>query len=648
MSFDLSPENLWSEIQESKAQRDKHLSASELTRKRYAGPYWYNGTTGEPGGTSFPENYYFDYVASNLPAICYDNPRASVKSRRGTEFAQYAEAMRHALNRNIKDIKLQQELAHCCQDGFFNFGVALTGMEPAAGSKLEDRWEFHDGEPRSVERDEPVTRQRPNVWRISQRRFLMDPLALKLNETRWRGHMWVRSREEILAEAREDPDSGWNVEALRNLKDVESQPGPPDLPERNGARDEKRDEVWGYDMWVPEADPGEHGFDSDKYGAENGYHGMLFTLADGEMRKGAGEDSEGFFLREPRPFYGPRTGPYRIFGVYTVSDSPWPLSPLTAAEEQIRELNDHAVAISTASRKRKKLTLYDEAQADFAERINDAPEGGMLGVPGFDESTRVEEIELFGVSPEQIEVSETILRPRAQRATGLHDARRGSVQGDATATEVAVAEQGIQQALGWVQKQFATFAAGVLEDMAWHIWHQDRVVIPLGEDYAREAGEPAEFIGGVDPMDDVGFEDLEFDIEPMSMSRPSEALQKANFAQLHQILMPALQVMPMTAAFFHWQGYFEEMGKRFDFPELANLASADKAAMMGAQQMAHEGESGGGGQPRFAQDKAPSGGGGPGPQMAAPSQPKTGFAGNTTGNQAAGAVKSGKPMGVSQ
>ena len=105
----------------------------------------------------------------------------------------------------------------------------------------------------------------------------MDPLALSANESRYMGHMWIRDKKDLVEEAKNDPS--WNSEAVEQLTEGS---GISDAG-RNKQAEEKtptRNEVVGYDVWVPEV---QH---NDVIGPEDGFHGTIYTVSVGQSERG--------------------------------------------------------------------------------------------------------------------------------------------------------------------------------------------------------------------------------------------------------------------------------------------------------------------------------------------------------------------------
>jgi hypothetical protein len=393
----------------------------------------------------------------------------------------------------------------------------------------------------------------------------MDPLALGIDDCRFMAHKFVRPKAEILAEIEDDPDSGWNEKLIRSLEPGEASfaDSPMDLIERQGKNYVARDEVIGVEMWVPEIETGD---------PAEGFHGTLFTLC-------YDSDDKDSYLRDPRPFYGPPEGPYVVFGAYQPPDTAYPLSPLVACEGQIREMNKHAKAISRNAAERKKIILYDEMDTDAAEKIIAQKDSLFVGIPNANKDSILTNIEVGGIDAQQVTYYE-LLRDRVYRALGTSESRSGNPS-DTTATAVAVAEQGSNARLGYLKKAFARGAVQVLDRAGWYLYHDDDVVFGLGETAAELLNmvSPVFQGGGHDPESGLTYDDLELELEPMSMERASEGLQAARTSEAFNMLGQFAPIMAQTP-WIDWKTMLNKYGDSRNLTTFGDLFREDIASKM--------------------------------------------------------------------
>ena len=559
--LNVNASSLLEEIRAAERLRDKHLSSFGEQVERFHGPYW----KGDSMNADYsPENHYYEYISLMVPRLIFDNPRVRVSTRRPGSQKFVAEAVRHALNRWAKDTSLRKVLRDTATDMLFNFSVVMTSEE--VNKSLKPQMD-------TTGNSKPMW---PTCTRIPQNKFFIDPASTGVHDARFVGHKWIRDHEDLMDLARDDKDAGWNLEAIENLK--------PTTDEKELGRPEKdlpdRDEVVCYEVWIPEIEL------EDSLGPEEGFHGTIYTLG---VVSGGDDDEEDrrAMIREPRPYYGPRWGPYTMFGVYKVPNAIYPLSPLMAIEGQVQDLNDHVLATSRSADQYKKLILVDNTDPKFAQRVKDAHDNYVIPVSGL-EKQRVVQAEVGGMTAQQLSYIQTA-RERLDRNSGIHDAQRGNVEGRGTATEIQVATEASTVRMAYIRQQFTDAVEQLLRTVAWFFYYDDRVIIPLGEEGQRALGlEDPWLVGGDhDPESGATFDDLELEIEPYSMARTTEGQHQQRVMQMYQLILQTAPLMPQMP-FVNWKELLYHLGDAMNYPEIGELIDTTMAQGMGEQQRAEE------------------------------------------------------------
>ena len=552
MTLNTDAATLFDEIQSAERLRDAVLEHYDDMKESYHGPFY---SDGKAGGDYAPENHYYEYLSLMVPRIIYDNPRVSVQTRRGGTQAQPAEAIRHGLNRWVRDVNMRKTLVRVTTDMLFNFGVTMVTQHPNGGLL-----------PGTQAKENPVPYW-PQVARVPQRMFFIDPKAKHASEARYMGHRWIRDKEDLLEEARGNKDAGWNFDAIESLTTgAESH--------EELETDVDRKEVEAYEIWIPEVDT------DDSPGADEGFHGTIYTLA---LNYNGGYEPKPEFIRKPRAYYGPRWGPYTLYGVYVVPDQVYPLSPLTAVEGQIQDLNAQANAARIAAENYKKLIFVDKTDPRLEQRLKDSKTDFVIPVSGV-EKQRFVQAEIGGMTQTQLSYIE-IAKERLDRNSGIHDAQRGSVTGRGTATEVSVANESSQLRVAFLKQQFADAVISTLKTVAWYLYHDDRVVFPLGGEAEEEMGvkDPWLVGGDHDPDSGASFDDLELEIEPYSMERTSEGtLQKKTMELMTLIsqLAPSIPQMPWV----NWGELIKRLGAGLNVPDIDKLIDVNMVYAMAQMQ----------------------------------------------------------------
>lgn len=545
--LDLSASAIWAEIEAAINFRDLHLEMMQTMVEEYAGEGYRSDWSG-----SWNENHFHESIRLTTSRIVFDNPKVKVRTRRPGTQKMVAKAMRHGINRWVKDEQLRRILKRIYACQYFAFDVAMTVMEHRP---------CHD--PR-----DPVEGKWPHVYEIPPSRFFFDPLSLWYGQARYAGHLFVKDKADLLVMA--DTDESWNKDAI---EEIAAGAGTEDLPERKQNQDLKtmdRKEIAVYEVWVPE---------SDLADPANGFHGGIYTLAVSHARGG---DGAAAFLRDPRPYFGPRWGPYSMFGVYPVPGDPFPLSPAAAMYRQIKELNEITAATHKAIKKYKRIVMVAQDNPDMVKKLAKIPDNFVIPVKGFDKK-QIETIELGGITTQHKEQIAQALE-RVDRNTGISQIQRGNLQKGLTATEVAVADAASSEGLAFIKQEFADATVQVLNSAAWFLYNEDRVEFPLGEEAADELGmgEPW-FKGGVGGG--VSYDDLELEIEPMSMERMNEALTRSQFMDMLKMIMEAGPAV-LAAPFFDWKEIFGRGGDVLNDPMLGEIFNGPLAARLSGMQAA--------------------------------------------------------------
>ena len=609
------PMGLLEEIKAGITLRDRHWNPVETLHSKYVSSHWKAGGPAEYD----PENHPFEYISYVVPKLVYKNPKARVQSRRPGWPAAIAPAYQDGLNRWIAETNLVETLTELAVDFTFCLGVAVVDLEDnptLRGVKVPENVEKNTNRSK---RKKPRTRpKRPRVRRMGLDRYFRDPAARSWQDAIFKGHTEVRQKEDLLEEARANPDAGWNIQAIEELSAVSDS----DKLGRSSKDTPNRNEVVFHVVWVRDHEGEGHP------GKDKGYHGTLFWVAENANQG----DQDPKFIRDPQPFYGPAWGPYvDCFAAYVVPGEAWPLSPLQAVAGQADDLNRVARAMTEQGEDYWRGVFADTTVADF---VSDRPSGTVFGIEGFDPSKALE-VAVGGIAPELLQDYQ-VRRERLERVSGYTDAQRGEVSGQGTATEIAIADAASSVRIDWLKERYTAAVQWVLKTVCWYMYYDDRVLFPLGPNgytAGPASGDGSEmwFDGGDhDPESGYTFEDLEVAIEVYSMERVNEGMMQQRSLQAFTLVAQVAPLIPQTP-FVRWDWLFEKLGESFNMDGFAQVIDMQGAqSMMGMQP---EGAPGGSG-PRLAGDVGGRGAS-PGRPPAMPAMPQTGgVEGNRTGQQA--------------
>jgi hypothetical protein len=562
--FDISPNNLARERDQARETIKAHLDSLDDSVDRYVGRHYGRSRVTKKYQ---PENHEYEFVSLMVPRLVFANPKVKVTTRRLGKPAIVARSMHHGMNRWVEDEGYKSTLRTICVDFLLRWGVSITLPKQRKGRGKIPKPDGSTSEFPWV----------PTTKRLSTRDVYWDTLATDRSDLAFIGHRITRYKDDVLREARENPQMGWNVSAIEsvpvNRKDDEP---------RNERRD--RGEITYDVIWV------RHHRLEGKPGPEEGFNGVVCTIATGS----GGDNVE---LREPFPCYCPPWGPYTFYGAHVVPDETIPLSPVVPVLGQVEELNAAARAYRESVKRRKKIGVTNSIEEKIGLKFQKARDGDVIDIAGFMKDM-IAEIELGGPSADQAYAIEMFKRTLAN-ISGIDDAQRGAVTGRGTATENAIASQNAGVRTNGINDAWTDAVASNLKTVAWYLFHDNRVAMPVGPEAAMELGIPPEIgedgaiympdpwlHGGMhEELSGFAFEDLELCIEPYSMERTSEGRQQQ---QLDFLLRFALEVAPAIPMNPHvrWQEWMQAASDLANQPLFARIVDMNVASQMSQMGMA--------------------------------------------------------------
>jgi hypothetical protein len=450
--------------------------------------------------------------------------------------------------------RIRQTIERIATDMLLGWGVALVVNEPKGD---ERKWDSAG----------PYL---PRAYRIDPCRFIIDPAAMHWEEARWMGHVWVCDKEDLLLRA--EVDETWNKEAIESLatnNGVDELRDNRDVPERR--------ELAIYEIWVPEL----HDAASeliDEATDDALFNGTIYTIA---KYQGGSGDCQCEFIRKPLPYYGPATGPYVVFGAFSVPNDPYPLSPIVACRDQIQYCNDMALSQQENQKRYKRILVGDAKNPKFLQDVVNAPDMYVFAEAGLD-ARSLQPVEVGGSTNQHIQSVETA-KERLDRALGMSDAMRGNIAGSASATEVAVAESASTMRIAHLKRAFQDAMDTVFRNVGWYMFHDSRIVLPVGGEDARGAGmlDPV-FQGGLK----VGtWEDMQVDVDAYSMERTSEMLAQKRAIETFQVITTAAQAIP-AMPWVKWRDLLSFLGDAQNVPQMQDFIDEDVLRQMNQAQQA--------------------------------------------------------------
>lgn len=497
--------------------RDRHLYMIGSQIKRYCGRAYYEAFKDEPFQ---PENHEFSFISQLVPQLIERAPKVRVKASRVVGHRVVAETMKAGLNAWIEQADLAEFLDTICYDFCFFQGIGLI--------RLEDGIHWYGGG------------VMPIVERLSFNRFGCDSRATSYDTAEFLWHQYEMHQDQLL----EHPGATkWLREYLSRNRGALEGVDPIDKPspfsrDKSDLSDASRNKVRLVNIWIR---------------STNTVRTIVQSVSD------AKEDA-----LEPFEWYGPAyCGPYVPVYAYKVPDSPYPLSPLVAVADQIREANIHAESIARTAMATKKIVLVNSAAKQTANAIITAKHGHVVLVDSLD-ANNVQEIE-FGAPSKSSTDYYALTRDRLERNSGMSEVSRGQVTGDATATENQIASNAIQSRIGHMRRRFIRGTAKIVDGVGWYLFHTPGVAIPVSiKDPTTRMDDDGLFLGGEDPMDEgASWEDFRIEIDATSMQAQNDAAMRTYTMQWAQWIVQTAQMIPMMP-YLRWDELIEVMGETLD------------------------------------------------------------------------------------
>jgi len=549
---DVDPDDLMRRVAEDEAYIDPSLKKRDELIETYASSFH----LGKSGKADEPENHPFEFTSLFLPLLAYTNPRVRLGTASRSRQKPAVQALNHAINRWVTQtgfVRLAEKLA---MDYFFGWGATVASVGPRPGMWENDQPDWW-----------------PMLYRVSPRQFGFDHTAYSFEQAE---HVWWSSaadHAEMVEMARMDAEraekdrEGWIADRVREM----SPGGGMDRIKAEKQEDaDLRNQVLYYNVWVPGARVKEENT------PEKGYSGAIFTFA-------WSTGDAGIEIREPYDYRGHPDGPATLWGCYTVPDEALPLSPLIPTAQLQKDLNRVARANTAASLSWKRTLVTEDDQL-----ANDIKYGVHDGI-AVAESVNKDNLHVYesgGLSDQGL-AQEGRLRDQLDRNSGIFDAMRGNVTGDATATENMIAGSAASNRQGFIIKKFVDAASAALERPLAHMYWEDRIIYDLGPEIAAQQGaqpgQTAYFYGGK-AEENGPFEELELTVMPQSMGRRSPQQDKEEAMGL-LALMGQLSELVQLNPFADVGRVAELIAEPMGYPDLPDLANWDLAQQLTLMQI---------------------------------------------------------------
>ena len=544
MALERTHGGLWQELKASESRMRPHLVNYDADLERIAG-----GSYGESRVENDPENHWQEWLAIFLPQLVYHDPVCSVSTDRIEWAPERSKALEFALNDWARLTHLRADVERCAVDFAVRWACGIVSVEPIAGA-------HHTGDPRYM----------PIFNRLSPKDLRWDSTVKDWRKARWISHRTVYDIDDLIGQARAGKVD-WNIEALEWLK-------------ANGSSDERREDrasfpqvernqvaIW--QVWVRDDTV------DDAPSRKDGFNGTWYWV----LEQGEPDGASLGWVRPPAPAFVPPTGPYAIQGAFLLGDLVAPLSPLVGTAGQAMWLNRISKAIMRGFESyRRGIATNSQKTADELEKNEDLD---IVSADGVDVRAAIQTWEIGGVT-QQMLLAKDDARQTLDRSSGLHEAQRGNITGQATATEVQAAAQSSGVRQDFLIEKFRDFVTQAFTIAAFYFDLDDDVVIdvgPLPMEVETPQG-PSKFVrltGGIPKGREwsaLDHEHLSLRIDPWSMRRNDEQARQARMLLVNEVLDRVATLGPQ-AIFVDWRWYLEQAAEAAGVRDLDRLIDVD-------------------------------------------------------------------------
>lgn len=234
---------------------------------------------------------------------------------------------------------------------------------------------------------------------------------------------------------------------------------------------------------------------------------------------------------------GPESGPFDKLKFRYFPDSIIPIPPVYTWLDLNKAVNKIATKIRDEVDREKHIGVYDESDAEAAERIKSADSGDLVGVPGGKDT--IDEITLGGAySKDTYNFLQFLLTEYSKTGPNL-DLTGGRTTMAQTLGQEQMMQANAARELDDMVYQMYEFTSSIAKKLAWFLWTDPLIVIPLikrvaGIDLQVEYSEAAK---------EGDFFDYSFDIEPFSMMKMNPEMRYQRLMQLVAgYILPTAQI----------------------------------------------------------------------------------------------------------
>ncbi len=263
---------------------------------------------------------------------------------------------------------------------------------------------------------------------------------------------------------------------------------------------------------------------------------------------------------------GPRHGPYHILTFEPVPGNLIPLSPVSLWRD-LHDVTNRLMnkAVRQAEDQKTVLGVAGHAKED-GQRTVDAVDGQAILMETPD---GLKEFKFNGADPQTLAMV-VWAKDMFSYMAGNLDAIGGLSSQSDTLGQDQLLRQSASQRVQDMQQRMARFTRNVISDVAWYIWNDPLVSVPVQIPVGKTGL-------AVDDVFDVtkkrgDYFAFNFDVEPYSMQQRTPSERLASIMQFsQQVLFPLLPLIAQQGTVVDFEKFFKLFSEYMNLPELADI-----------------------------------------------------------------------------
>lgn len=263
---------------------------------------------------------------------------------------------------------------------------------------------------------------------------------------------------------------------------------------------------------------------------------------------------------------GPRHGPYHILSFEPVPGNLIPLAP-AALWMDLHEITNKLANKVVRQAENQKTVLGVAGHAkDDGERTVNASDGEAILMESPDGLKEFR----FNGADQQTMATVIWAKDMFTYMAGNLDSIGGLASQAGTLGQDTLLRQSSSQRVQDMQQRMARFTKGVISDLAWYVWNDPLIDVPLQIPIGNTGLSIEERFDATSKRGD--FFSFNFDVEPYSLQSRTPSERLASVVQFAQtILFPVLPALQQSGIAVDFERFFKMFGEYMNLPEIADI-----------------------------------------------------------------------------